>query len=242
MIWPLDREIEDGKRHQGALCGRPFALTRDGATVLLEYDDEQWLVGIPEHTRFLRLGPSLGSSPFLIFPHPTLVVPAGQALVRTFRVPLHLDIAALGDHPVRLRELPPANITRSLYGPVDGGDVCWTVKQFDESEAFLDLDGPRATLAGSVEIRIENRTARPHDVSKIMIPVDMIGLYDRAGTLYLSDVAMTLTSDHEAELQMEAPARAKAMSNVLGVPMRPARRSFALSHSYRNKTGLEYGF
>lgn len=242
MIWPLELDLKDGQSYDGTLYGRPLALERRGMRLALGYDEHDWLVGIPENTQRLRLGPSLGPAPFLVFPTPPLVVPGGESIEQTFRVPLHLELAAVAETSVRLRELRPATLTRSLYGPVDGGAICWTVKALDEGVACLQLAGKTGDLTASLSATIENHTTHGHDVSKIMLPVDLIGLYDRSGELFISDVQMVLLGDTEAELTMESPAKARAMNNVLGVPIRPTRRSFALSHTYRNKTGLEYGF
>lgn len=248
MTWPIDMPLEDGARLKGTAYGVPLELSRHGLSLILRYDEKVWDVGIPEGSHHIRFGPSLGPLPFLLFPSPPLLIPSGCDLRRTFSVPLHLDIAVVAKQSNRVRELTPHGFTKSLYGPVDMGTICWTVRPAESLNREFSMGETAGSLAGSLHLTIENNADGPHGVEKIMIPVDMVGLYsggdveqDRA-MVQMSDVRMRLLGELTADLTMEPPRKAKQLPSVSGYPIRPSRRSFAFSHEYRNRTGLDYGF
>lgn len=244
MNWPLKIDFPPDTTLTGTLFGERLAVVhRDGA-LALEHGDEHLVVGLPARTKSLLAGPALGALPYLILPDPPLVIPRQTELTVALRVPLHLDLAArgVGDAQARLRTIPPVGLTRALYGPVDAGVLCWSVRGKSQVLPEIRLAGHAAELAATVRVTCESRGAPTVRVSRIMIPTDMIGLYETADGLQLSDVTMTILGESDAELTMEPPPRSKPISDVLGAPLEPARRAFAFSHTYRNRTGLEYGF
>ncbi len=239
MVGPVDIPLTDSGG--GVLFGEDLGWEREGDLLHLWHGEEAWRVGLPAGATALRLGPSFGPLPFLLRPDPPLIVPTGLSVTHDFAIPLHAELGAVASKSLRLKEFGPPDATRSLYGPVDFGWLCWTVRDIDRTRARATF-GTTLNLWASVRLTIRNHASGNHEVSKIMMPHESMGLYGHDEELRVSNVQMTLLSDHAAELIMTDPSGAKPISDVSGVALSPTRRTFALSHSYRNKTGLEYGF
>lgn len=245
MNWPIDTAVKPGTEVSGEAFGVTLRMRVNSPVAELQFGDSKWRVALPKGTDRIRFGPALGDSPWLLLPDPALIVPAEQTLKKNFMFPLHLDVAAVsGETATRIRTLSSPRQTRALYGPVDGGTLCWSVQEGADPAAFdVSVDGKTGACVGKLELRVTNRTSTPQEVSRVLIPVDMVGLYHEGdGAALLSDVSMLIASDAEASLKMEPPRNGSLLHDVEGGALAPTRRAFAFSPSYRNRTGLDYGF
>lgn len=242
MNWPLKIDLPAKGPVTGTVFGERLVFEKQHDTLSLILGETKWTVALPLAAKTLMFGPALGPLPYLLFPSPTLVLPSGTEIVRTFRVPLHLDLAAAGSADARLRTIAPIGLTRSLYGPVDAGTICWSVRNDGDVSMELRIGGEVRDLSAQVRLSCDNQSSTQVDVSRIMIPTDMVGLYQVATGLRLSDVTMTVVGESDAELTMKSAEGGRALIDVVGQTISPVRRSFAFSHTYRNRTGLDYGF
>ncbi len=237
--WPLQIDLPESLEIKGSAYGHHITMVRRGDSLALCVGDQSWNVGLPSRAKQIRLGPTLGDLPFLIFPHPSVIVAPEAEVTLEVEVPLHLDLAAGGS---RLRTLAPLGLARALYGPVDDGKLCWSVHENAAVLTELRIGGQAGRLSAVAAVTCHNRSTAPVEVTRIMVPQDMVGLYDGEDRIHLSDVTMTIVGDAEAELTIEPANGGRLLTDVLGLPIEPARRAFAFSHTYQTRTGLEYGF
>lgn len=238
MKWPLNIACPNETAISGSAFGQHITLTRTGDSLTLNIDEDSWMVGLPVGANAVALGPALGTLPFLVYVRPRVIVPAGGEVSLALSVPLHLELAT---DAVRLFTIEPVQ-SRALYGPVDGGTLCWSVHSNADVSTELRIAGHAAKVSAVAKITCCNDSADPVEVTRIMVPTDMVGLYSVGDGLQLSEMTMTILGEAEAELTMEPATGGKPLADVLGRPIVPVRRSFAFSHTYRNRTGLEYGF
>ena len=239
MQWPINIELPPGTRVEGSAFGEHITLDRHGDSIDLSIGKRSWAAGLPANGRKVLMGPALGERPFLLLPDPTLIVPAHSHLVVDFTIPMHLDIAV---DDVRVRTVAPPALSRALYGPVDSGVICWSIRPLEPTFVELRIAGVTQQLGAKLRVSCENKSDAPVDVSRVMVPFDMVGLYATKTELRLSDVTMAILGEAVAELTMEPPTGATILADVTGEPITPTRRIFAFSHTYRNRTGLDYGF
>src|SRR5690606_4724085 len=87
------------------------------------------LVAIAQNADIVRFAPTLGERALLVFPKTKFLCPAGLELRTVFQIPVHLHIGVGTPSDIRLVEdLAPPTITRALYGPVDSGTICTSVR------------------------------------------------------------------------------------------------------------------
>ena len=164
-----------------------------------------------------------------------------------------------------LVELPPKRSSKALYGPVDAGRLCRSVRSqpyisiaqacaevypvSTKGEEESGIEPPDEVWLADpppliMPMQIENTTQEPLEVSKIMVPLELIGMYQDHEALLSGAMRMRLLSAQEAELSyVGAPTQeARAVQDLRGELMSPASRVQLFAHSYRNKTGLDFGF
>ena len=177
-------------------------------------------------------------------------------LCRSVRGPVHLSL----DEALRQAQLaqeenePPAEETRDDHEPgglLDGGVAEREgASQGEASEAdaarcdpVVETVVPRPCC--HLSIRVFNDTGEPQEVTKVMLPSSFLRLYeDDEGRLLTGSVLMHVSSDREASLEDGAcpDPRARPLPDLQGQTPRPERLTLLFKHTYKNKTGLEYGF
>ncbi len=292
--WPIEVALRERGARRLNFLGRPLILERL-APGSLRYSlgdkpNEQYVVGVSESADTLRFIPALGATPLLIFPQNKLMCPVDVALDVVLAVPVYLRLGiGKGDHFAQIDEIAPPRMTRALYGPVDAGRVCRSVRtavyaSLDDAERETGLQplpmvestqrmqalppgsarfadegeegrppqsgdkGLDLLLAGSLtcflQLRIRNASDAHREVTKVMVPTEILNLYQREGVLLTSRLTMKLLSAHEAEISAEGPPAegAQQIAELDGKTVAQDRRTLLFLHSYRAKTGLEFGF
>ena len=172
----------------------------------------------------------------------------------------------------RIADLTPPTVSRALYGPVDAGTLCTSIhannapeinhleESFGESAhaqlATRPIEVPAAPadtedvvfereLFAYTLLRARNTTEEPLEVSKIMVPAATVGLFHNGSHILTNEVVMRLRSEQEAELDFRncPDSSASAICDLQGRRSETApQRTHFFSHTYRSKTGLEFGF
>jgi hypothetical protein len=262
--WPVDIALSADADLSLGLQGQPLYIRRLKPTTLSlsrEEPSSRRLVAVSESADTLRFVPCLGQRPLLIFPRPRLLCPASLRLSVVLEFPLQVTIyAGRGERLDLIETLVPASISRGLYGPVDAGIVCASIKarcaptiedleQEQDgqgrwpSNSLIDDQSRRHSLLAYGRLEITNGTDGPLEVSKIMIPTQQLFLYQSELRLLTNTIKMKLVSKQEAELVMGGAPEPQVVPIGTGHP--PAnhdRKALIFSHAYRLKTGLEYGF
>jgi hypothetical protein len=235
-------------------------------------DDEKHtrLVGMTETASKLRFVPTLGPLPLLVFPNIQLLCPANSAVRCVLRLPLHIQVG-IDDKTGfrRVDEIVPPSVSKALYGPVDSGVLCTSIHAPNaasvediEQETSRDAENrppllrsdaldvqntekAERQLVAYTHLRVRNKTEEPLLVSKVMIPAGVISLYQAGQLTHTNEVSMRLLSAQEAELEfLKCPVSETTPLPDLGghrtdsTPKKP----YFFSHTYRSKTGLEFGF
>lgn len=298
--WPVHIPLPDDSQIQVAIHGKDLRLTRLQPTSL-EYcvgDDEgRRLVAIGENADLACFVPSLGERSMLAFPRPKLLCPAGLEIRVVMPLPVQVRVGVGTSEDIRyIEDIAPQHVTRALYGPVDSGLVCTSVRAPSATsiatlrEAMVPIDGPDADnergrrafvppgvfhygtaiphdepagddpqltdpapvepdpihneLVAFLWVRIHNATEGPLEVSKILVPVTNLHLYQSQHHLLTNEMRMRLISKQEAELTIGSCPDPDAVSveSAHGRYAMPDRRPQIFNYTYRNKTGLEYGF
>lgn len=138
--WPIDISFENGSHVKLRAFDEDLTLRRIHPTTLTYTFGERTTrrQGEPESTRLVaiapnadivRFAPTLGERALLVFPKTKFLCPAGLELRTVFQIPVHLHIGVGTSSDIRLVEdLAPPTITRALYGPVDSGTICTSVR------------------------------------------------------------------------------------------------------------------
>ena len=228
------------------------------------------LIGVSETADKLRFVPSLGPIPLLIFPNTQLLCPAASTVRCVLRLPLHLQIG-IGDKAgvKKVDEIAPPSVSHALYGPVDSGVLCTSIHSLngtsidevereaaERPEDMLPIARPldshaqasseaRREMVAYTYLRARNKTEEPLMVTKVMIPAGVMSMYQADAHTHTNEVSMRLMSAQEAELDfLKCPAPSTTpLADLQGnrTDTSPTKRHF-FSHSYRSKTGLEFGF
>lgn len=267
MLWPVDVKLpEKGEKTRYRIQHKWLEVARIAAGHLdVTYDDRlHHRIGIDESATTLRFIPHPGQLPLLNFLDPHQLCPGRSTTDIVITVNLHTRMGVGDGENFRfLLDFPAAKeVPRALYGPVDAGLLCRSIRTphyasleqclsaHDFGEDTVQEEGVHPVLdftpAAMVQISIYNSTNLPLGVGKIMIPLDLVGLYQKNEHLYLGRLAMKLLGPQEAELDyLGAPSIAgvsDAMRDLAGEPMIPLKKSFLFVHNYRTKTGLDFGF
>ncbi len=267
--WPHEHTMSEGEDAlRGRLQGRAFTLTRVNASWLhVQLHDEEErerpahiIVGVEDSARTIRFIPSLGPLPLLIFPKTRLLCPPQNTLPVVLSLPLYLRMGiGSGQRFALVSELEPPCMMRALYGPVDAGRLCRSIHsdiaftQDEAREAYHASQPPHDDEDGTLHLapkpaclalKIYNAMSEPLEISKIMIPVELLSLYQGAdGTPQTTSMKMRLFGQQEAEISSDKiPEHTTPIADMNGTMPSPSRGSWMFSHSYRNKTGLEFGF
>lgn len=232
--------------------------------------DAARLIGVSETATTLRFVPTFGPLPLLVFPQTQLLCPSASSVRCVVRLPLHLQVG-VGDKAgfKKFDELAPPSISRALYGPVDSGMLCTSIhapnggsiEEVDRtSPAQPDLPAPIARphsdeaetssedtrdLVAYTYLRVRNNTDEPLLVSKIMVPASVISMYQAGRRTHTNEVSMRLLSAQEAELDfLKCPVpKTQPLPDLSGTRTDTVpKKSHFFSHTYRSKTGLEFGF
>lgn len=264
--WPIDIELPPpGESLELAIQQRRICLKRssDNQLELTGEDYDQGIVigGSPDMTT-VRFIPTLGGLPLLVFPKSRLLCPAHQSFTVAFAIPVYIVMGlGSGSGFTRVIEFPPPRVPRALYGPVDAGVICRSV----HTEIYATLEKARAQTSISEETSseadelhpllwapplavlmtmFENQTNTPLDITKVMAPQTQLTLYEAKGDLLTNKLRMKLLGELEAELTSLGPASAEAvaLTDLNGMPVITEPRPTLFTHSYKQKTGLEFGF
>ena len=275
--WPLDVTYDGQNPVSLLIHGDPVTLTPLDATTLefaVEDDADPKLVGVSDASSIVRLVPSVGPNPLLVFPQRSLLCPANSKLKTVIELPLFVQIGVGTPRDVReIAQLKAPTTSRALYGPVDAGVLCTSVRSNvgvsiddllrsrpgQESSLVSTSDGDEPEISpkseGAVRVSsdeltayasltISNRTAEPREVGKVMIPQDLLGLFEADGLIRTSHLKMQLLGEQEAELDFGTcpDPEARPIADLHGRERTTDGRKHLFDLSYRNKTGLEYGF
>ncbi len=273
-IWPWDIDLAGQARVTVDVCGRMLSVERLGKhTLRYQLGDDPAnarLVGVSETDDLLRFVPTLGPMPLLVFPETPLLGPAGSTVRCVMRLPLHLQVGVGTQQSMkRVDELVPPGVSKALYGPVDAGTICTSIRAPNSTsvEAIEELDAlprtpgsqttchavedsrpasaTRRELVAYTHLRARNKTDEPLTISKVMIPAQDVSLYQAGGHTHTNEVSMRLSSAQEAEIDfLKCPVSdATGLVDLNGArtDVDPKKRHF-FTYAYRSKTGLEYGF
>ncbi|MBA2661126.1 MAG: hypothetical protein H0U74_02430 [Bradymonadaceae bacterium] len=284
--WPVNIPIKEDGGIALEVFGQELSLSRVHPTTLsysLGEGAATRLVAVSENANIVRFVPTLGERALLIFPRSKLLCPAGLSIRVVFALPVHLHLGVGTEADMRLvDDIAPPTITRSLYGPVDAGLICTSVRaiaamsinqlrdeasdecapelRFGEDIELADIeigDDPQMSDAGDelpqsirnelvayMFLRVHNTTELPLEVSKVMVPINTLSLYQTRDYLLSNEIHLRLLSRQEAEIS------SGTCPDVDGVPIDlgqgrfavPDRRPHLFAYAYRSKTGLDYGF
>ncbi|MFP4598803.1 MAG: hypothetical protein ACLFVJ_11155 [Persicimonas sp.] len=273
-IWPWDIDLAGQAQVTIDVCGRMLSVERlDKATLRYQLGDDPAnarLIGVSETDDLLRFVPTLGPIPLLVFPETPLLSPAGSTVRCVMRLPLHLQVGVGTQKSMkRVDEIVPPGVSKALYGPVDAGTICTSIRAPNSTsvEAVEELDmtprppgsqlrclaieaggtapATRHDLVAYTHLRARNKTDEPLTISKVMIPAQDVSLYQAGGHTHTNEVSMRLSSAQEAEIDfLKCPVSdAAALVDLNGArtDVEPKKR-LIFAYAYRSKTGLEYGF
>ncbi|MFU8805326.1 MAG: hypothetical protein ACNA8W_16055 [Bradymonadaceae bacterium] len=267
--WPVNIRLEANADLTIGLFGKPLYIRRlQGSTLSCSLDvpTSERLVGIHESADTLQFVPELGERALLIFPRPTLLCPALLKLTVYIELPLFLQMSVgKGAHFDLIDGYTPPTVAKGIYGPVDAGIVCTSMKgrcapsietltqrRLEEedghrSELSYEIDDGetrRETLVAYCRLEVVNTTDAPLEITKIMLPANQLSLYQNGDQLLTNHVRMRLLSKQEAELSMlGAPdPPAKILQSGTRSPSTLDKGVQIFSFAYRSKTGLDYGF
>lgn len=208
----------------------------------------------------------------LVFPRRTLLCPANSQLKTVIDLPLFTKVGVGTARDIReITEIKSPLTSRALYGPVVAGVLCTSIKS-NVGVSIRDLrgDDEPSTLAARssgddpeisavrgrghrlteqdltayVNVTVSNQTEKPLEVAKIMIPTDLLALFDSDGVIRTGRVQMHLLSETEEELDFKGcpDTEANPITDLHGRERVSDGRKHIFDLTYRNKTGLEYGF
>ncbi len=138
--WPIDISFANGTHVKLRAFDERLTLKRIHPTTLTYTvgdpgakrhgeSESTRLVAIAPSANIVRFVPTLGERALLIFPKTKFLCPAGLEFRTVFQIPVHLHIGVGTATDIRLVEdLAPPSITRALYGPVDSGTICTSVR------------------------------------------------------------------------------------------------------------------
>lgn len=268
-LWPVRLPWDAEEFPEISFFGESLQLHRR-AGPSLEFsrgaEESTRLAAVPKTSDNLSFLPSFGDRPFLIFPKPRLLCPAGLQFRVELAVPLSLQLSVQsGETDHRLMEWPPPSVSRGAYGPVDSAQICTSFssptggdetelveKNPEESILNLNLsitydDSEPLTYPcwARTHIQIINTTLEPLEITKIMVPTVSLTLFQakEGSELVTNKLTMRLLGPQEAELVLGDPPGNKKRWEPIGhyVPAND-RRPYTFLHSYKTKTGLEHGF
>lgn len=279
--WPLDLTYEAESPVSLQVYHQPLTMTPLNRRTLEfkwgEPDDAK-IVGVGDDANIVRLVPTIGTSPLLIFPRRSLLCPARSKLKTVLRLPLFIEVGIGRSTDIRkISEIQPPSTSHALYGPVDAGVLCTSIRSevgvsIDElrdltaestshEEPMRAADGSgddpdmtvhrdltrslsEAELVAFVDVAISNRTGEPREVAKIMVPHELITLYESDDVIRTGQLEMKLLSESEAEIEFGPCPDTDALSigDLHGRQREADGRKHLFDLHYRNKTGLEYGF
>lgn len=265
-MWPIDLALpEPGEHYTHHVHGEDLSVARHSPTHLdVTYGTHTQLrVGIDKSATTLRFIPHPGAQPLLNFLEPRLLCPARSHIDVVITVELHTRMGVGRDEQfVHLIDMGLRQQPKALYGPVDAGIICRSIHTphyasleqcrhehdfGEETSDSLDTAHPVLTHApmAMVHVSLSNVTTLPLEVSKIMVPLELIGLYQHQDHLYMGRLTMKLVGPHEAELDYAGPPDIKGVEPLRSLDnsaMIPAKKTFLFVHNYRTKTGLDFGF
>lgn len=130
--WPIDIPFASGTSLKLQAFGEDLLFERINAsrlTYTFGKPESKRLVAVADKATIIRFLPTLGERALLFFPETKFLCPAGLELRTIFPLPVHLHIGVGTPTDVRLIEdLAPPTTTRALYGPVDSGIICTSVR------------------------------------------------------------------------------------------------------------------
>jgi hypothetical protein len=199
--WPLDLKYPPETPLVIDVYGQSITITPLDATTL-EFNQgdasNSKIVGVSENASIVRFVPTLGPHPLLVFPRRTLLCPANSQLKTVIDLPLFTKVGVGTARDIReITEIKSPLTSRALYGPVDSGVLCTSIKS-NVGVSIRDLrgDDEPSTLAARssgddpeisagrgrghrlteqdltayVNVTVSNQTDKPLEVAKIMIP------------------------------------------------------------------------
>ena len=242
--WPRDlplTALDDGVT---APYGDLSGTLEPGGQLILSAGSDQFLIGVQDSATTLRLIPTLGPLPLLVFVRPTLRCAPGRSLIVELDIPLYLTlgVGAHSTHFTPVHEVSPTGVRRAVYGPVDAGVICRSVYTHAATELHTrDADDFSARL----RLSVQNAAQTTLEVTKIMLPIEHLSLFQHPTEgITAGAVRMKLLGPKDAELDF-SPSPTKDTVPVLGLNGERNERSRApllFTYTYKNKTGLEYGF
>jgi hypothetical protein len=242
--WPRDLPLTALDDGVSAPYGELAGTLEPGGQLKLSAGSDELLIGVQDSATTLRLIPTLGPLPLLVFVRPTLRCATGRSLIVELDIPLYLTLGvgspSLTYTPVH--EMPPVGVRRALYGPVDAGVICRSV--YTHAATELDARDPD-DLSARLRLSVYNAAQTTLEVTKIMLPVDHLTLFQHPEHgVTAGSVRMKLLGPKEAELDFssDAPPGASPVLGLNGERQERSRAPLLFTYTYKNKTGLEYGF
>lgn len=130
--WPVNISLKADADLTIGLFGKPLYIRRvQGSTLscTLDLPTSERLIAVSESADTLQFVPSLGDRALLLFPQPRLLCPAGLKLSVFIELPLQLKmLCGKGTHFDLLDTFEAPTVSKGIYGPVDAGIVCTSVK------------------------------------------------------------------------------------------------------------------
>ncbi len=268
--WPVRIAWDDEEFPEIFFFDKPLYLQRRaGPSLELSRGTPETtrLAAIPKTSDNLSFLPSFGDRPFLIFPRPLLICPAGLRFSVDLAVPLYIQLSIEAEGKAhRLVEWAPNSVSRGAYGPVDNSQICTSFSSpsaGDPAELLnQNTDHPIVNLNLSLtsvdsepmvypcwarlNLKVVNTTNEPLEISKIMIPTASLSLFQAVGSsaLATNKITMRLLGPQDAELVLgDPPGGKKLWDPILGrQPGANDRRPYVFLYAYKTKTGLEHGF
>lgn len=243
--WPIDKALDAGGNESLLeISDQTLRVEIVGpGHVRVDFGGASRIVGLPQRSSRLRVVPDMGPLPLLLLPDRGIICSRRSSIKVYLSAPLYLKVGA-GSHDelVSLADIPPIGIKRALYGPVDAGVICRAARCAVETSSPSDPPSQRALAY--LALTIENKTGEPLEVNRLMIPLSMAGIHQDGVRTWLGAYQLRLLSAVDAELTyLGAPAPGyEVVADLAGKPLTPLTRPVLFTHTYRAKTGLEFGF
>ncbi len=242
--WPRDLPLTALDDGVAAPYGELSGTLEPGGQLILSTGSNEFLIGVQDSATTLRLIPTLGPMPLLVFVRPTLRCAPRRSLIVELDIPLYLTlgVGSPATHYTPVHEVPPTGVRRAVYGPVDTGTICRSV--YTHAATELKSRGDE-DFSARLRLSVHNAAQTTLEVTKIMLPVDRLSLFQHpTHGITAGAVRMKLLGPKDAELDF-SPDPSKDTTPVLGLngerQDRP-RAPLLFTYTYKSKTGLEYGF
>ncbi|MBI4539614.1 MAG: hypothetical protein HY704_08940 [Gemmatimonadetes bacterium] len=185
----------------------------------------RWALG--EHLSRVRFVPALPDRPVVVAPEfPFRVIRGAHAQIYA-RVPLWVRIQVPRLPGDALAELPTLVLSRTWFGALDEGELCYWLPTSARRTAEPQLFRPHLAVCA---LRVMNRSAGQLEVEKFALQVQHLSIFQLEGRFWADETLIVYEGEAEGtetEYTGRPPTAVAAGERVTG-PRVPERREFRL--------------